>query len=177
MRSFMVKTMPKLILQKRSSMSVTLISPERRNGKPRQTQNTRPASSTDHLSQRPCPPSGFLDKDRSSDCDFPTLLLGSSLVLITIRGRQDQAQHRRFPRSKPPPPQPTPRKEITAPSHPACQPLARVVGPLHLSKNGYLSRRSGGHNRWHSPVNCNFGDSTGSRVGLTMSWRPSPLRA
>jgi hypothetical protein len=36
----------------------------------------------------------------------------------------------------------------------------------HAVENGYLSRRGGCQNRWHSLVNCDHGDSTTSRIAL-----------
>jgi hypothetical protein len=46
-------------------------------------------------------------------------------------------------------------------------------------QNGYLLRRGGGQNRWHSLVNCNHGDSSSSRFGLTLvaSLCAQPCRA
>jgi hypothetical protein len=39
-------------------------------------------------------------------------------------------------------------------------------------QKGYLLRRGGGQNRWHSLVNCNHGDSSSSRFRLTAHVRP-----
>jgi hypothetical protein len=41
-------------------------------------------------------------------------------------------------------------------------------------QSGYLLRRGGGPNRWHSLVNCSHGDSSSSRFGLTRR-SPWPL--
>jgi hypothetical protein len=44
------------------------------------------------------------------------------------------------------------------------------------SQNGYLSSRGGCQNRWHSLVNCDYGDSTSSRFDSPPGRAPRPRR-
>jgi hypothetical protein len=51
-------------------------------------------------------------------------------------------------------------------------------GLVTCSQNGYLSRRGGCQNRWHSLVSCDQGDSTISRFDSpSPRWRPSSRRS
>jgi hypothetical protein len=42
----------------------------------------------------------------------------------------------------------------------SCRRATLTVDPCRCIQNGYLLRRGGGQNRWHSLVNCNHGDSS-----------------
>jgi hypothetical protein len=46
--------------------------------------------------------------------------------------------------------------------------LPLLLDHERCGQNGYLSSRGGCPNRWHSLLNCDHGDSTTSRFGLTV---------